>query len=434
MKKPVVMMVSPDTETLRVLGQALRERFGGLCRIIRFRDETRAVEYAAASAARDEGVSLAIVDRAAGAHDQAMTALRGARNGADSQLTVHLTHEFGVPRHRNRERVGALLEGAVSAVSSELARRFRDDESHHHVFRELRGAVDLRGMLALRHRVYSATAGLQRLPSLDPITGMDADAYDLCSHHFGLFVRERDRDELIGGVRLTESDFTPTAAAVREACADHPTLLARIDAPRPAPLPMAGCLTDRAFVDAFVATIIARGERPVEGGRLVLDSRHRGHVGSGRHAARHLIDGAVASALGHGNGRYLINCRPEHRLAYRQYGFTEVPGTQERFEPDFGFSRVCLHAAPDDLPSTLRAQCERMVARLREHGEACTCTVAATRGGGAALRAADDAICARLAARQLETLPAFERDPVFSTWAERSSCVESMPALRVCPA
>jgi len=241
------------------------------------------------------------------------------------------------------------------------------------VFRELKTPAELRDSFALRYRVFSDTPGLAHARSLDAASALDVDGHDRWSRHFGLFARREDGDALVAALRVTGLDESPHVGAMRVALAEYPSLEVRLATVPDAPLPMLGYHVERERIGAVVRAAVARGERVVEAGRLVMAPEYR--RGRARVQAMGLARAfvaAVTAQMGFVTPADWVfsNCVAGHRAFYRAFGFRDEGPGAVHLEPALdGIAVVTLRGCAAWLDPGTRVMCQSLAAQLVRDGE-----------------------------------------------------------------
>jgi CheY-like chemotaxis protein len=154
--------------------------------------------------------------------------------GLDSALAAK--NDAGVDRYLEKPWQDAGLIATSWVLMGEWLAASRHDL--HFVMREVRDEAGMRTLLRLRYEVYRATAGLTR--SVLPVTdaGLDVDAYDAVSRHFGVIEERADASTIVGSLRVVGDATAPAVGSIRSALEGHPELLMRFEARREWPLPL----------------------------------------------------------------------------------------------------------------------------------------------------------------------------------------------------
>ena len=83
-------------------------------------------------------------------------------------------------------------------------------------FREVHDPRLLEETLAARFNVRSRAHVVSRFASLDPVSGIDLDVFDLYSRHFSLLARSGCVEQVVGTLRITGPGRGPMARAVED--------------------------------------------------------------------------------------------------------------------------------------------------------------------------------------------------------------------------
>lgn len=237
-------------------------------------------------------------------------------------------------------------------------------------FREIRTLDEMRQAAALRFKLYRRTAGIQHVASLDPVTQLDLDAFDLVSHQFALFEEHDGLCVVMGTLRVTTGERSPQTALVHDLASEAPTLRSRVHAAREALLPMLCYLPQTPKVQARVVNWKAAGERIAEPGRLTVHPRLRSSAGRvGLRASEFML--LCAKAAGWyvmGLDRVLVDCDSSLAPFYERYGFGAFREGASQKHADMGISISVLHATPQTLPLALRPVVASLAEELRESG------------------------------------------------------------------
>jgi len=247
--------------------------------------------------------------------------------------------------------------------------------SPHYIFRKLRSAEEILAQFRLRCRVYAATPHLGCL--LDPVcleAGIEADAYDRYSDQYGLFEYTGAEESLIGTLRVTGPDLTPSAGIVEKALEDHPALLKRVRSPRASILPGLDYLPGCEEMHLEVETWVRLGRSVFEAGRLTLDSAIRvSNPLAGARLARHFTRCACALPLTQPYDVVIVSCLASHSAYYVRHGFCRIDGLQDVLVPQMGVRytahRLIADAITDDALSRLEPVARAYLAR----GRVCAC-------------------------------------------------------------
>jgi hypothetical protein len=258
-------------------------------------------------------------------------------------------------------------------------------QTAHYVFRELTSPTDLRTSFALRYAVYSKTPGLCTLTSLDPRSRLDVDAFDRFSRHFGMFEESTNNKRLLGCARVAGLEPGPYVEAAREALAEAPCALRKLEHEPACLLPA----TSYSAVRGHLLTLIDRcrglGESVVEAGRFVFLPEVRT---LGRRYSLWLARDFVAAVTAQfflldRVSNALINCSGHHRHFYSPFGFRVAGDWAVHPEPMLGRPVSAeLHGRPEWLSGKARDLCARLAAELLSSGAA---TLAVSESEGARL-------------------------------------------------
>ncbi len=238
--------------------------------------------------------------------------------------------------------------------------------THYHVFRELRTFDEFEASLRLRFEVFMEKGEADLLdPSCTP-TGLDANGYDVCALHFGLFEHtDRRPDVLIGCVRFIGRAVEPRAEGwMKELLEKHPALSWRIlEVPE---VPFTLYMTEGAAMEKQVAVLFKNhqlGSGPLwEVSRLALKKERRS-TGNGQR----LLDGIAGSFTKQSRG-IIFGMNLDYRPLLQSY--VNYP-TAIAAEFDYGNARrMLLYCDRHTLSPAKKLRIEKVAAALGETGQA----------------------------------------------------------------
>jgi hypothetical protein len=216
-------------------------------------------------------------------------------------------------------------------------------------------------LLRLRHRLILRERHRRVLPS--PADPLAADAWDLRSHHFGLYRVGPDGETAVGYQRGVCGEPTRTGLLVAAAA----TRVVPAAATLPLLLTFQG--QSRDAVCSFVQSALATGSRLMEGTFAVIEPRERGV-----RAARFHLDATLAAYLFHLRFDLgVAGVARHHERAYLRMGFRRIAGGDSCRADQ---SAVALGVRPGNVAGDTRARVERYAAQLDESGR-CRLTVPA---------------------------------------------------------
>ncbi len=217
----------------------------------------------------------------------------------------------------------------------------------------------------VRFGSYVRTPGVARYTSLDHATGLDLDAYDFWSHHLVLVARTPEGEQVAGTLRLVLDEPSPQRVLLLQAFSAHPHLLARLQAMRPAPLPMLSYLAQADVVREHYERECARGLRMAEPTRLTATGLARRLAArSGFSVASLWVEAVFAYGLTIARlDRAYLDCVPEISHFYSACGFGLVPSSRTTHQPELGVDMLAMTATPDSLPDGPR---ERVLEMARQ--------------------------------------------------------------------
>lgn len=238
------------------------------------------------------------------------------------------------------------------------------------VFHELTTVDELRQASRLRFDVYASAAVGFTGRSLDRATGLDMDAFDLFSRHYGLFARREADEELVGTLRISGDSASPFADMLWEVARGHGSLVARLSASRPAPIPMMANLGKCDAFRSILRACTSGGEVIAEPGRLVVDPQLRTLAArAGIRLSHFVVQNALAVGWqGLKLSRVFLDCHPGLEAFYRDFGFQRVLEVPLVDSPEVGWPLIVMTSSPADVPSRLQGEVDSLAAQLSAQG------------------------------------------------------------------
>ncbi len=235
----------------------------------------------------------------------------------------------------------------------------------YYEFREVTDANELEQIFRLRYRVYRACDLRHFVPENE--YGLDLDAYDLRSHHYGLFHCENGQSRVIGCVRVVTDRETDAAPAIRLIAKFHRRFEPVIAKRPPEVFPMLEYVPFKEQITKLIQSSQRKGLSAVESGRLVIDPGHQFQL-----LGRKLILAAAAASFGYYGYDQVLAFT--YRVALRFYqhaGFRIVPGTGQ-FLGQGVSSRMChcFCARSTDIFPADQTLYRRYATELRATGRA----------------------------------------------------------------
>lgn len=237
--------------------------------------------------------------------------------------------------------------------------------SSYFVFREVQTHNELLELLRLRYAVYRDC----RLEGFCPENkhGLDIDAYDARSRHFGLYsVNGNNAQELIGGIRVVEQSQTSAKRHLQLLASYYPIIRDALAKPIREQFPL---LTydseEKEAVRRAITGFTRNGERIVEPGRLLLRPQHRSLV-----MAKRIVESAIIVYFlsAQSVDRAVLSCASTQRCFYRRYGFDLVDGTSGFYCPLLGGNASCLQATPGNVPLSRRSRLKLVADKFDRSG------------------------------------------------------------------
>ena len=184
---------------------------------------------------------------------------------------------------------------------------------HNYVFREARTFSELESLFRLRYEGYLESS-CASLVNINPL-GMEVDAFDWNSVHFGLFLEGRTYTKALAYSRVTQDQPSRHAPMVSQLVARNDGI--EIPEPAPASYPMLVSCGQQEEIEGHLLPFRESGMKVVEAGRLVLAPEIRQ---SGFH--KFFIEASMASTFYRVNADVIsLACHPNHTAIYRRYGF-----------------------------------------------------------------------------------------------------------------
>lgn len=234
--------------------------------------------------------------------------------------------------------------------------------STFHVFRQAANAQELAELLRLRYQVYR-DCHLSRFVKASE-QGIDIDAWDLHSRHFGLFRIDGESETVVGYMRVVEEGRTPAAVMVEEVASGYSQVLSRITRPLIEPFPLIKYFPDRKRVADYYRCLRKAGERLVEPGRLSLLGAARN-----RRLGKHMIESAIAVYFfTYGIENAMWGCIWDHSPMYRRYGCKPLSGTEVSDFAGIGEDSCVVHGAATGVPLRVRRRLTDMATAYRTTG------------------------------------------------------------------
>ncbi len=263
----------------------------------------------------------------------------------------------------------ALAERSPAPAPLRIVKTVDHDEAKelgtatYYEFREVTDANELEQTFRLRYRVYRACELSHFLPQNEH--KLDIDAYDLRSHHYGLFFNHDGESQVVGCVRVVTDHETAAAPAVRLIAGAH-RHFAQVASQSPREVfPLLEYAPCRTEVLSLYHSCRERGKEIVEAGRLALDPAHQcQHLGA-------LLVQAAAAAVGFLIGQYgyaLVTANQHASRFYRVGGFGKIPGAIPFHVGRVRQPFVCLIGTVGSIPASSRPTVERYAAELRATG------------------------------------------------------------------
>lgn len=191
-------------------------------------------------------------------------------------------------------------------------------EKHEFIFREINEREDLLQMLKLRYSVYNNTRHLQEFCPENNY-GIDVDEYDIRARHFGLYVRENNREKVIGYMRVIENGLTPIADKIKAiALTNAPDLFQKINIIPNTPFPMIEHLV-KGNIDIY-RIIGNKTDTLREASRFIFLPEYRS-----KGLAKFMLDCVVGVNFYYFKiEKALLGCSLNHSRFYKSYGFKSI--------------------------------------------------------------------------------------------------------------
>jgi N-acyl-L-homoserine lactone synthetase len=224
-------------------------------------------------------------------------------------------------------------------------------------FRKARSVDELESLLRLRYQVFSESRLADYVHPTDD--GIDLDAFDLKSAHFGLFGGREE--EPVGYLRRVEGRRSEHASMIEEIVARHPGEHTQVLSDTGQPYPILSYHPDREAIRLVCLQAEMRGRKLAEVSRLSL---HRG-VRS-LHTAVFMASSAIAAGFADGFEESVVILAVSHIRFYERFGFRITAGTSERFVHEC--SMICEHWKREWLPMGLEGEILGMADSYRARG------------------------------------------------------------------
>jgi len=246
---------------------------------------------------------------------------------------------------------------------------FADDmktrSGSYFVFREAANAEELLALLRLRYRVYRDS----RLTKFcaENKEGIDLDAYDLRSKHFGLFLHSDGLDACpVGYERVVEDRFKGVEDNLATILRWYPSIATEFRSNNQSIFPLLDYFPCAGSVSAIYRRCRIQGKKLVEPGRFALEQRVRSIA-----IARQFVTMIFAGLRADGVGYAILTCSPTHERFYSQFGFRRLSGAGAKRIVCKGVSWVCLLGSADGLPDGVKDRVLAMVNVYRRTGQIC---------------------------------------------------------------
>lgn len=238
------------------------------------------------------------------------------------------------------------------------------------VFREIRSAEELEGVLRLRYAVYASVPELAEALSRDG-EPLDFDPYERVSRVFAVLMPGNEL-QIIGAIRIAGEESTNVGGWLEALASRVPAWRERLAATGVAPLPLLDYISDAHAIHMILDRARAAGERVVEPGRFVVrpDQRSRRSV---RHIARHVIDSVAAIAEVVEIEHAIVMIIPFHVALYAPLGFRTAEGTTAAYIPSMKAVKTVLHGRRAWVPDAVRPRIGALAARFQRTGTTCLC-------------------------------------------------------------
>lgn len=185
---------------------------------------------------------------------------------------------------------------------------------------------------------------------------IDVDAWDVRSHHFGLY-RDASPETPLGYVRLVTAVTTPHAALLSGLSSRSLSVLQALSATPSHALPCFSYFPGTEEVEALHEGLQTEGCGFVEPSRMTLaPEERRTRIGS------FLVPFIAAFCHGTGMDRAILTCRPDHAPLYLRMGFRLAPGTVRGIAPGCPVDH-CLTAEWNSLSPRVRTSIDALASQ-----------------------------------------------------------------------
>lgn len=194
------------------------------------------------------------------------------------------------------------------------------------IYRELTAKEELLTYFKMRYKEWLAF-GYHVMLNQDEF---DIDTFDFYSNFMGAFIKEDEKEILVGGVRMVKESLGPTSPIIKQICQSSKDLKKSWKLSRPHPF----SLMEGVDINRFLKECSEEGKELVEFGGTVINPKYR-RLGLGLGVVNAAFKFAASSGIEMGMGI----CPPKLQSFYKEIGCETIGNF---FHPGHGFNVTLL--------------------------------------------------------------------------------------------